>query len=71
MTSSLTEEQRPLVDLNLLERQLFDHLTDSPLHIDRIAEELRATPEAVSVNLLSLEFKGLIRQLPGKMFIRR
>ncbi len=63
-------EQQPLPSLSLFEKSLYDILTESPQHIDAIAELLNISTADALVNLLSLEFKGLIRQLAGKMFVR-
>ncbi len=57
-------------DLTLFERTLLDAFGDDPVHIDQIAALTRvAAPDAL-VHLLSLEFKGAVRQLPGKRFVR-
>jgi DNA processing protein len=57
-------------DLTIFERTLLDAFGDDPVHIDQIAALTRvAAPEAL-VHLLSLEFKGAVRQLPGKRFVR-
>lgn len=61
-------EQR--IELTLFEQQVFDVLSESPTHIDDIAERSNTSTSDALVTLLSLEFKGLIRQLPGKMFVR-
>lgn len=65
-----TEEKRIQIPLSLFERRLLDCLGTEPLHIDAIAAETTLATSDALVNLLSLEFKGLVRQLPGKMFIR-
>ncbi len=57
-------------EVSLFEKNIYDQLTDEPTHIDRIAELSKTLPEDALVSLLSLEFKGLIRQLPGKRFAR-
>lgn len=57
-------------DLTLFEKSIFDVLADGPMHIDRIAERARVPTSDALVNLLNLEFKGLVRQLPGKMFLK-
>jgi DNA processing protein len=45
--------------------------TDTPVHIDALAEaSALPLPELLSV-LLSLEMRDLIRQLPGKCFVRK
>lgn len=56
-------------DLTIFEEKIFNCLVDEPLHIDKIAEITDMTTSDCLVNLLSLEFKGLVKQLPGKMFM--
>ena len=56
------------VDLSLFEEKLINVLSSEPLQIDRIASLANMTTSECLVNLLSLEFKGLVKQLPGKMF---
>jgi DNA processing protein len=56
------------VDLSLFEEKLINVLKSEPLQIDRIASLTNMTTSECLVNLLSLEFKGLVKQLPGKMF---
>jgi DNA processing protein len=56
------------VDLSLFEEKLINVLKAEPLQIDKIASLANMTTSECLVNLLSLEFKGLVKQLPGKMF---
>ena len=56
------------IDLSLFEEKLINVLNSEPLQIDRIASLANMTTSECLVNLLSLEFKGLVKQLPGKMF---
>jgi len=56
------------VDLNLFEQKIIDSLKNDPQQIDKIAELTKITTSDCLVNLLSLEFKGLVKQLPGKVF---
>ena len=56
-------------DLTIFEEKIYNTLTTDPLYIDKIAELCNLSTSDCLVNLLSLEFKGLIKQLPGKMFI--
>jgi DNA processing protein len=56
------------VNLSLFEEKLINVLNSEPLQIDRIATLANMTTSECLVNLLSLEFKGLVKQLPGKMF---
>jgi len=58
-------------ELTLFEHQIFDAMGDDPLHIDTLAERAGQSTADTLVHLLSLEIKGVIRQMPGKMFIRR
>jgi len=39
-----------------------------PIQIDKIATAANLSTSDCLVHLLSLEFKGLVKQLPGKMF---
>lgn len=56
--------------LNAFEQKIFDALAAEPLHIDSISEQCQLSSSDVLVNLLSLEFKGIVRQLAGKMFLK-
>ena len=56
------------IDLSLFEEKILNLLKSEPLHIDKIASLAKISTSDCLVNLLSLEFKGLIKQLPGKMF---
>jgi DNA processing protein len=40
------------------------------MHIDAISDRAKLSTPDTLVSLLSLEFKGLVKQLPGKMFLR-
>ena len=52
------------------EKKILNMLDHEPVHIDRINEITSLTVPECLVSLLSLEFKNLVRQLPGKNFIR-
>ncbi len=56
--------------LNAFEQKIVDILPTEPLHIDTISEQTQLSTSDVLVNLLSLEFKGIVRQMAGKMFLR-
>lgn len=56
------------IDLSLFEEKIINIMNSEPLHIDKIAQMANLSTSDCLVNLLSLEFKGLIKQLPGKMF---
>ena len=52
------------------EKKVFDALTDLPQHIDAICERSRMDSASALVQLLTLELKRYVRQLPGKNFVR-
>ena len=56
------------IDLNLFEEKILNILDSEALQIDKIAIEAKLSTSDCLVHLLSLEFKGMIKQLPGKMF---
>lgn len=60
----------PNEDLSLFERRVYDAMDDQPLHIDQIAARTSFPPGDALVHLLSLEFKGLVVQRAGKIFVR-
>ena len=60
-----------ILALNFCEKALYDVLTDEPIYIDEISEKSQLSISDCLVYLLSLEFKSLIRQLPGKRFVKR
>ena len=59
---------KPKIELNLFEEKILSVLKDNPVQIDLIASSTNLTTSDCLVHLLSLEFKGLVKQLPGKMF---
>lgn len=59
---------KPKIDLTIFEEKILNCLTESPKHIDLISNESSLSTAECLVNLLSLEFKGIIQQLPGKSF---
>lgn len=64
------KEPKIIPELTLFEKKIFDVLSDEPMHIDGIAEKSGMSTADALVNLLGIEFKGLIKQLPGKMFVK-
>lgn len=61
---------RVTLNLSSAEQQIFNLLASDPTHIDALAEQANAATSDVLVSLLSLEFKGIVRQLPGKLFMK-
>ncbi|MEX1139274.1 MAG: DNA-processing protein DprA [Bacteroidota bacterium] len=68
--ASAQKQERSLPPLTLFETKVLECLGHEPLHIDLIADTTGLTTPDGLVALLSLEFKGLVRQLPGKYFQR-
>ena len=65
-----TQAQGPPANISLFEKKILDVLNNEPRHIDDLAEAASMSSSEVLVNLLSLELKGLVRQMAGKMFVR-
>ena len=61
----------PERDLTEEERMLYEHLGETPLHIDALIRESQFDPGKVSSLLLNLELKGLVSQWPGKCFSKK
>jgi DNA processing protein len=60
----------PALTLSENERKVYDTLSKEEISIDEVIRHSSLPCSAVSVALLSLEMKKLVRQLPGKMFQR-
>jgi DNA processing protein len=59
-------------DLTASERAVWELLSpDEPSHIDALAEASRLSIPELTSALLALEMRELIRQLPGKCFVRK
>ncbi len=56
--------------LTLFEQQMYEVLTEEPSHIDAIAKRSGLTTSDALVHLLGMEFKGVVKQLRGKMFVK-
>lgn len=64
------EEPRPQVTIEGDEKLAYETLTAEPAHIDELCEGLGMPMAALLGLLLQMELKGLVRQLPGKFFVR-
>jgi DNA processing protein len=60
----------PAVPLSENEQRAYDTLSNEEIAIDDVIRHSGLPSSAVSVALLGLEMKRLIRQLPGKMFVK-
>jgi len=60
-----------IAGLGETERKLFALVPQKPVEIDTLIITSGFAPQEVLNGLLILELRGLIRQLPGKMFVRK
>jgi DNA processing protein len=65
-----TFKKGDLLPMDESEKAIFDIIGDYPMHIDQISRQGNLEPKEVSSILTRMELKGVIRQLPGKMFVR-
>jgi len=68
--------EAPLFDAKQLklsadEQTIHNCLDKEPKHVEQIIADAELTPGGVSAALISLRLKGLIKQLPGSMFVKR
>ena len=64
------EKQEKKVSLSEEEKKIYDILSENPLYIDKIAEKLSIQTQVALAILLELELKELVKQVPGKQFIK-
>jgi DNA processing protein len=74
-TKASEKVETPLFDtgrLNLSgsEKTIHDYLSKEPSHIDQIIAETDLAPGSINAGLISLRLKGLIKQLPGNLFLK-
>jgi len=53
------------------ERRIYDCLDSEPVHIEQIIHCCGLAAGRVSAALVALQLKGLVKQLPGSLFVRR
>ena len=58
------------MELSENEQKVYDTLDHEEASIDEVIRKSGLPSSAVSVSLLGLEMKRLIRQLPGKLFVK-
>jgi DNA processing protein len=52
------------------ERKVYKALSDEPVHIDDVVKDSKVEPRRIAKVLLSLQMKRVIKELPGKNFVR-
>lgn len=67
-----SRQERPLRDvaLNPDEKDIWDILSCDPVYLDELADRSKRPTSEILKTLLGLEIKGVIRQLPGMMFVK-
>lgn len=60
----------PALELSETEQRIYDLLSAEPATIDEVIRDSSLHSSTVSVALLSLEMKRIVRQMPGKLFVR-
>ncbi len=64
------KKEKREIPINEKEKKILEILNSDPLYSDQIADLLNEPISEVLVQLLSLEIKGLIKQLPGNKYIK-
>jgi len=71
--TTTAEERASLFEqaLTPVQKKLFDLLgTDEPRHVDELVEKSELSSPAVLAALFELEMQGIVRQMPGKQFVK-
>jgi DNA processing protein len=70
-TESVYNKQKDkLKDIEEKEKEIYDNVAWEPVNIDKLIIRSNQKQEEVVGILLELELKGLIKQLPGKYYVR-
>ncbi|HPG39146.1 MAG TPA: DNA-processing protein DprA [bacterium] len=69
-TAQTAQTELAMVDLSRHEEQVFNLLSNEPMHIDQISAQGGLPVSQTLSILLSLELKNLVKQIIGKHFIR-
>jgi DNA processing protein len=72
---ALQKIDAPLFDISRLklgtdEKMIYDYLGKEPFHIEQIIAGTNLAAGSINAGLVSLQLKGLIKQLPGSFFLR-
>ena len=73
--TAAAKREKPLFDIRELklngdEKMIYDYLHKEPSHIEQIIVDTKLMPGSVNAGLISLRLKGLIKQLPGSLFVK-
>lgn len=68
--SDTTPIGRPSRDLDELEKKVYEAIGDYAIHMDDIVRLAAMDAGKVAGILMKMELEGMVRQLPGRMFVR-
>ncbi|MBU1102025.1 MAG: DNA-processing protein DprA [Bacteroidetes bacterium] len=63
-------KKKPDFDLDMFQQKVIDNLSSDPKHVDILSTQTSIPTHECLAHLLQLEFMGLVKQVPGKMFIK-
>jgi len=66
-----SEPRIPEPELSADEKEIYQVLSDQPIHIDTLAQQIGKPPSTLLTTLLNLELRSVVEQLPGKQFVRK
>lgn len=64
------DQQIQYNNLSKDEKMVFENISNLPIHLEEILNLSHFTIDKLNIIITTLELKGLIKQLPGKVFIR-
>lgn len=67
---ALEKIEKKAIPVNTEETKILEVLSSEPVHIDLLAEKTGMLIPQLLTELLDLEIKGLVTQLPGKVFVK-
>ena len=75
-TKASERMEMPLFDVSKLklsedEKTIYVYLEKEPVHLEQVIAETNLAPGSINASLISLQLKGLVKQLPGSLFLRR
>jgi len=65
-----SKENQELKGLNTDEKNIIDKLDSGSVHIDVLSRATGYSVQKINTTLMMLELRGIVRQLPGKFFVR-
>jgi DNA processing protein len=59
------------LNLTESEKKIYNYLSKEPTHLEQIISETNLHSGSANASLISLQLKGLVKQLPGNLFLRK